>query len=61
MMTLLKNNMAPIYKIEITPVNKDDKSYITNIETDNIEQSMEQYQRNREPLTWEMMNWNIRV
>jgi len=53
--------MAPIYKIEITPVNKDDKSYITNIETDNIEQSMEQYQRNREPLTWEMMNWNIRV
>ncbi len=61
MMTLLKNNMASIYKIEITPVNKDDKSYITKIETDNIEQSMEQYQRNREPLTWEMMNWNIRV
>tara|TARA_B110000196_G_scaffold174641_1_gene149796 strand:+ start:686 stop:868 length:183 start_codon:yes stop_codon:yes gene_type:complete len=60
-MTLLKNNMASIYKIEITPVNKDDKSYITKIETDNIEQSMEQYQRNREPLTWEMMNWNIRV
>ena len=61
MMTLLKNNMASIYKIEITPVNKDNKSYITKIETDNIEQSMEQYQRNREPLTWEMMNWNIRV
>jgi len=61
MMTLLKNNMASIYKIEITPVNKDDKSYITKIETDNIEQSMEQYQRNREPLTWEVMNWNIRV
>tara|TARA_B110000971_G_scaffold199413_1_gene216702 strand:- start:31 stop:213 length:183 start_codon:yes stop_codon:yes gene_type:complete len=60
-MTLLKNNMASIYKIEITPVNKDNKSYITKIETDNIEQSMEQYQRNREPLTWEMMNWNIRV
>ena len=61
MMTLLKNNMASIYKIEITPVNKDDKSYITKIQTDNIEWSMEQYQRNREPLTWKMMNWNIRV
>jgi hypothetical protein len=61
MMTLLKNNMASTYKIQITPINGNDRQYITRIETDNIEQSMEQYQRNREPLTWEMMNWNIRV
>ena len=53
--------MASTYKIQITPINGDDRQYITRIETDNIEQSMEQYQRNREPLTWEMMNWNIRV
>mgnify|MGYP003653471673 CR=1 FL=1 len=60
MMTLLKNNMA-LYKIQITPTNSDVKPYINKIETDNIEWSMEQYQRNREPLTWKMMNWNIRV
>ena len=50
-----------LYKIQITPTNPDVEPYITKIETGNIEWSMEQYQRNREPLTWEMMDWNIRV
>tara|TARA_B110000285_G_scaffold91134_1_gene104443 strand:+ start:353 stop:511 length:159 start_codon:yes stop_codon:yes gene_type:complete len=50
-----------LYKIQITPTNSDVEPYINKIETDNIERSMEQYQRNREPLTWKMMDWNIRV
>lgn len=51
----------PLYKIGITPVDSEIKPYVVKIETDDIEWSMEQYQRNREPLEWEMLNWNIRV
>ncbi len=50
-----------LYKIQITPVDSKVKPHVVKIETDDIEWSMEQYQRNREPLEWEMLNWNIRV
>ena len=48
------------YKIKITPITKEKycavKPYVIELETDNIEWSMEQYQRNREPLEWEQLN-----
>lgn len=39
------------YKVLIEEINSD-TSYELEIETDNLEWSMEQYQRNREPLTY---------
>ena len=54
-----------LYKIQISPITNTKmcaaKPYITKIETDDIEWSMEQYQRNREPFEWKMIDWNIRV
>ena len=52
------------YIIEITPIvteqnrtgGRNDSPYMTTIETDDIEWSMQQYQRNRTPLTWKIVN-----
>ena len=52
------------YIIEITPIVTDetrtggrsDSPYMTTIETDDIEWSMEQYQRNRTPFSWKIVN-----
>ena len=52
------------YIIEITPIvteqnrtgGRNDSPYMTTIETDNIEWSMEQYQRNRQPFSWKIVN-----
>ena len=52
------------YIIEITPIvteqnrtgGRNDSQYMTTIETDDIEWCMEQYQRNRTPLTWKIVN-----
>jgi len=49
------------YKIKITPHDEEKESYVFKVETRNIEWTMEQYARNREPFDWEMSNWNIRV
>ena len=54
------------YIIEITPIvteqnrtgGRNDSPYMTTIETDDIEWSMEQYQRNRTPLTWKIVSIN---
>jgi len=50
------------YIIGITPTPIETKDSITTerpyeieLETDRLEWSMEQYQRNREPLTWEVI------
>ena len=47
------------YKIKITPIANMSycalKPYEIELETDDIEWSMEQYQRNREPLEWEIL------
>jgi len=47
------------YKIEITPIAKQKfcaiKPYIIEIETDDLEWTMEQYQRNREPFKWKVI------
>mgnify|MGYP000123441822 CR=1 FL=1 len=45
--------MKTKYKILITPV--DDKPYTITLDTDNIEWSMKQYSRNREPFTYEIL------
>lgn len=42
------------YKILITPVYGE--KYTIDLETDRLEWSMEQYQRNRDPLNWEVIN-----
>lgn len=48
------------YIIEITPLDKtggrNDAPYLETIRTDDIQWSMEQYQRNRPPLAWEIVN-----
>ena len=42
------------YTIQITPNNKQE-SYTIELVTDNIKWSMEQYQRNREAFSWEVI------
>ena len=50
--------------IEITPIvtdetrtgGRNDSPYMTTIETDDIEWSMGQYQRNRTPFSWKIVN-----
>jgi len=48
------------YIIEITPLMEEKfcstKPYMTTIETDDIKWSMEQYQRNRKPFSWKIVN-----
>ena len=44
-----------IYQILIKP--SDDKPYTIEIQTDNIEWSMEQYARNRSSFTYEIVSW----
>ena len=50
------------YKIEITPLTetmgREDAPYTIEIESDNINWSMEQYQRNRAAFTWEIKEVN---
>ncbi len=50
--------MTKNYKIKISPITEHNycstKPYIIELKTDNIEWSMDQYQRNREPLNWEI-------
>jgi hypothetical protein len=44
------------YKIKITYLTQNDvQAEIIELTTDNIQWSMEQYQRNREPLKWEIV------
>jgi len=42
------------YQILITPVEGDE--YTVEIETDRLEWSMAQYQRNRDPLSWKVLS-----
>jgi hypothetical protein len=53
------------YKIKITPnlaiektYGREDAPYTIELTTDNIEWSMEQYQRNRRALNWEILEVN---
>ena len=46
------------YKIKITPYHTVGAWYVLELETENIEWSMEQYQRNRDPLKWEILEEN---
>ena len=56
----LKNNSyictMKEYKIKITYLNADDvQPELIELSTDNIDWSMEQYQRNRNPFSWEIV------
>lgn len=42
------------YTILITE--QDGTQHTTSLKTDNIKSSMDQYQRNRNPFTWEIIN-----
>jgi len=48
------------YKIKITPITTQQfcavKPYIIEVKTDNLEWYMEQYQRNRQAFSWEVIN-----
>jgi hypothetical protein len=48
------------YTIQITPISNHNycstKPYTVEFETNNIEFTMEQYQRNRDPFNWEIVN-----
>jgi hypothetical protein len=46
------------YQIIITPFNTKDSSYILVIESDRIEWTMEQYQRNRDAFDWKIKEVN---
>lgn len=50
------------YKIEITPLTKtsgrEDAPYIIELTTDDVNWSMEQYQRNRAAFSWEILEVN---
>jgi len=50
------------YKIEITPLTetmgREDAPYTIEIKSDDINWSMEQYQRNRAAFTWEIKEVN---
>jgi hypothetical protein len=45
------------YKIQITYLNESDiQPEVVELNTDNISWSMEQYQRNRNPFNWKVLN-----
>jgi hypothetical protein len=51
--------MEKTYKIKIKPITSHNycavKPYIIEVKTDNLDWYMEQYQRNREALSWEII------
>ena len=49
------------YKIKIIPHDEEQESYVFKVETRDLEFTMEQYARNREPFEWVKSDWNIRV
>ena len=49
------------YKILVTPLNEEQEPFVFKVETHDIDWTMEQYQRNREPFHWKMLDWNVRV
>lgn len=46
------------YKIEITPHHASDASYIIELTTGDIEWSMGEYARNRDPFAWKIIEQN---
>jgi len=49
------------YKIQVTPLNEEQEPYTFKVQTKDIDWTMEQYQRNREPFHWKVLDWNVRV
>jgi hypothetical protein len=57
----MKNKALQWYNIKVTPLDEVTEPYTFRVSTRDIKWTMEQHQRNREPFSWEMLNWNIRV
>lgn len=49
------NTNSPWYKIQVTPI-EEGTPHIFNVQTPDLEWTMEQYQRNREPFNWKQIN-----
>jgi hypothetical protein len=46
------------YKIEITPYHAPDASYTVELTTGDLEWSMDEYARNRDPFAWKIIEQN---
>ena len=54
---VIKTKIMNKYKIQITYLNESDiQPEVVELNTDNIGWSMEQYQRNRNPFNWKVLN-----
>jgi hypothetical protein len=54
---VIKTKIMNKYKIQITYLNESDiQPEVVELNTDNISWSMEQYQRNRNPFNWKVLN-----
>jgi len=42
------------HRIRITPIGDPDSAYVITLETDDLDWSMQQYARNRDPFTFEV-------
>ena len=47
--------MKETYTVEITPLDKKDLKYTITIETEDLQKSMTQFQRNRNAFNWEIL------
>jgi len=57
----MKDKTTAWYKIQVSPLEEGQEPYVFKVKTHNIDWTMEQYQRNREPFHWKVLDWNIRV
>ena len=54
---VIKTKIMNKYKIQITYLNESDiQPEVVELNTDNINWTMEQYQRNRNPFNWKVLN-----
>lgn len=47
--------MKETYTIQITPINAKDAKYNITLETEDLQKSMSQYQRNRDAFNWKIL------
>jgi hypothetical protein len=57
----MNDKISMWYKIQVTLLNEEQEPYTFKVQTKDIERTMEQYQRNREPFHWKILEWNVRV
>ena len=57
----MNDKISMWYKIQVTLLNEEQEAYTFKVQTKDIERTMEQYERNREPFHWKILEWNVRV